>query len=43
MLRSSLCNYSDTYILISGTKKIDWAGADDAAKKLDERDKGVFF
>ena len=32
MLRSSLCDYSDPYILVSGTIKITGAGADDAAK-----------
>ena len=39
MLRSSLCNYSDTYISVIIT--ITGAGADDAAKPLDERNKGV--
>ena len=43
MLRSSLCDYSDTYILVSGTITITGAGADDAAKRLDERNKGVIF
>ena len=33
MLRSRLCNYSDTYTLISGTIKTDWAGADGAPQK----------
>ena len=32
MLRSSLCDYSDVYILVSGTITITEAGADDAAK-----------
>ena len=35
--------YSDTYILVSGTITITGAGADDAAKQLDERNKGVIF
>ena len=39
MLRSSLCDYSDAYILVSGTITITGAGADDAAKRLDERNK----
>ena len=43
MLRSSLCDYSDTYILESGTITITGAVADDAAKQLDERNKGVVF
>ena len=43
MLRSSLCDYSDAYILVSGTVTITGAGADDAAKRLDERNKGVIF
>ena len=41
MLRSSLSNYSDAYIFVSGTITITGAGADDAAKQLDERNKGV--
>ena len=43
MLRSSLCNYSDAYILVSGTTTISGKGADDAAKKLDEIHKRVLF
>ena len=43
MLRSSLCDYSDAYILGSGTITITGAGADDAAEQLDERNKGVIF
>ena len=43
MLKSSLWDYSDAYILVSGTITIDGAGADDAAKPLDERNKGVIF
>ena len=34
-------NYSDAYILLSGTMTITRAGANDAVKRLDERDKGV--
>ena len=37
MLKSSLCDYSNAYILIKGTITI--AGA----RKADERDKGVIF
>ena len=32
-LNSSLCGYSDAYILASGTIKITEVGADDAAKE----------
>ena len=41
MLRSSLCNYGDAYIVVSGTITITAAGADDAGKQLNERNKGV--
>ena len=41
MLRSSLCDYSDAYILVSGTITITGAGNEDAARRLDERNKGV--
>ena len=34
MMKSSLCDYSDAYILVSGTIAIDWAGADDVVKRL---------
>ena len=43
MLRSNLCNYADAYILVKGTIAITGAGDDDAAKQLDERNKGVIF
>ena len=43
MLRSSLCDYSDAYILVCGTITITRAGGDDAAKQLDDRDKQVIF
>ena len=43
MLKPSLCRYSDSYILVSGTMTITRAGADDAAKRLDERNKGIIF
>ena len=43
LLKSSLCDYSNAYILLSGTITITGAGADDAAKRLDERNKGVIF
>ena len=49
MLRSSLCDYADAYILVNGIITITGddgagiAGDDDAAKQLDERNKGVIF
>ena len=43
MLKSSLCDYSDAYILVKGTITINGKGADDAARQADERDKGVSF
>ena len=43
MLRSNLCDYADAYVLVKGTITITGAGNDDAAKQLDERNKGVIF
>ena len=43
MLTSSLCDYSDEYILVKGTIKNTGAGDNDAAKRLDERNKGVIL
>ena len=43
MLKSSLCDNSDAYILVKGTITITGAGADAAARQADERDKGVAF
>ena len=43
MLKSSLCDYSDAYILVKGTISIAGAGDDAAARQADERDKGVAF
>ena len=43
MLKSSLCDYIDAYILIKGTITIEGAGAHDGARQADERDKGVSF
>ena len=36
MLKSNLCDYSDTYILVKGTIKITEAGDDAATKKADK-------
>ena len=41
--KSSLCDYSDTYILVKGRIKITGAGTDAASRKADERGKGVIF
>ena len=43
MLKSSLCDYSDAYILVNGKITIAGAGNDAAARQADERDKGVVF
>ena len=43
MLKSSLCDYSDAYIIVKGKITITGAGADAAARQADERDKGVAF
>ena len=43
MLRSNLCDYADAYILVKRTITVTGAGNDDAAKRLDERDKDVMF
>ena len=43
MLRSSLCDYADAYILVKGTIIITGAGDDAAARQADERHKGVIF
>ena len=43
MLKSSLCDYSDAYILVKGTITIAEEGADAAARHADERDKGAAF
>ena len=43
MLKSSLCDYSDAYILVKGKITIIGRGADAAARQADERDKGLAF
>ena len=43
LLKSSLCDYSDAYILVKGKITITGAGDDIAARQADERDKGVAF
>ena len=43
MLKSSLCDYSDEYIVVKEKITITGAGDDAAARQADERDKGVAF
>ena len=43
MLRYNLCDYADAYIHVKGKITITGAGNNDAAKRLDERNKGVIF
>ena len=43
MLKSSLCDYSDAYILLKGKITITGAGDDTGARQADEIDKGVAF
>ena len=41
MLKSSLCYYSDAYILVKEKIAINRAGYDAAARQADETDKGI--
>ena len=43
MLKSSLCDYCDAYILVKGKITITGAGENVAARQADERDKGMAF
>ena len=43
MLKSSLCDYSDAYILVKEKTTIAGTGNDVAARQPDERNKGVVF
>ena len=43
MLKSSLCGYSDAYIIVKGKTTISGERDDEAARRLDERNKGVIF
>ena len=43
MLRSNLCDYADSYILVKGTITITGAEDDAAARQADERNKDVTF
>ena len=39
----NLCDFADAYIHVKGTIAITGGGNDDAAKRLDERNKGATF
>ena len=43
MLKSSLCDYIDAYILVKRRITITGSGAGAAARRADERDKGVIL
>ena len=43
MLKSSLCDYSDVYILVKRSITTTGAGADAASSEADERNKGVII
>ena len=43
MLRSNLCDYADSYILVKGTITITGEGDNAGERQADERDKGVTF
>ena len=43
MLKSSLCDYSDTQIIVKRRIKLTGAGDDAAARQADERNKGKIF
>ena len=43
ILKSSLCDYSDTYILVKGIITITGAGDDVAARQADEKNANVQF
>ena len=43
MLRSNLCDYADSYILVKGTITITGEGDNANARQADERDRGLTF
>ena len=43
MLRSNLCDYADSYILVKGTITITGAGNNAGERQADERNEGVTF
>ena len=43
MLKSSLCDYDDAYILVKGTITITGSRNDAASRQENQRNKGVIF
>ena len=43
MIRSTLCDYADAYILLKGTITITGAGNKNYARQTDERNKNLIF
>ena len=43
MLKSSLCDYSDAYILVKGKITVTGVGADATARQVNEINKGIAF
>ena len=43
ILKSSLCDYSDAYILVKGKTTVTGTGDDAGARQADERDKNIAF
>ena len=43
ILKSSLCDYSDAYILVKRKVTVTGGEDDDAARQADERKKGVIY
>ena len=43
MLKSSLCGYSDAYILVKANLTVAGAGADDAARATNRNNKQAIF
>ena len=43
MVKSSFCDYSDAYILLNRTITITGAEDNDAARRVDEKDKEIIF
>ena len=43
MLRLSLCDYSNAYLILSGTFTITGARNYDAVKRIGKRNKGIIF
>ena len=43
MLKASLCDYANAYILVKGTITVTEVGDNAAARRADERNKGLIF